>query len=189
MKTLVVVQARTGSTRLPGKVLLPAAGAPVILRLLERVLAARPRFELVVATTVRPEDDALAERVHRFGVRVFRGHPRDLVDRHYRAALAARAEAVVKIPSDCPLVDPEAVDAVLGAFLAAAGRYDFVSNLHPPTWPDGNDVEVMTFAALERPSARPRGRTSASTRHPFCGTSPSASASATSSWRAAATSR
>jgi spore coat polysaccharide biosynthesis protein SpsF len=150
VRTLVVVQARTGSTRLPGKVLMPVAGAPVILRLLERVLAARTRFELVVATTERPEDDALAERVHRFGVRVFRGHPRDLVDRHYRAALAARAEAVVKIPSDCPLVDPAAIDAVLGAFLADSGRYDFVSNLHPPTWPDGNDVELMTFAALER---------------------------------------
>lgn len=150
MRTLVVVQARTGSTRLPGKVLLPLAGAPGILRMLERVLAARQRFELVVATTDRPEDDGLADRVRRFGVRVFRGHPRDLVDRHYRAAQQARADIVVKIPSDCPLVDPAALDGVLGLFLDDPARYDYVSNLHPPSWPDGNDVEVMTFAALER---------------------------------------
>jgi len=159
VRTLVVVQARTGSSRLPGKVLLPVAGAPVLVRMLERVLAARTRFELVVATTGRSEDDGLAELVRRFGARVFRGHPTDLLDRHYRAARAARAEVVVKIPSDCPLVDPAAIDGVLGAFLSDPGRYDFVSNLHPPSWPDGNDVEVMSFAALEQ------AHRSASARH------------------------
>ena len=147
MRTLVVVQARTGSSRLPGKVLLPVAGAPVLVRMLERVLAARTRFDLVVATTGRAEDDGLAGIVRRFGARVFRGHPTDLLDRHYRAA---RADVVIKIPSDCPLIDPAAIDRVLSAFLSGPGRYDFVSNLHPPTWPDGNDVEVMTFAALEQ---------------------------------------
>ncbi len=148
MKTLVVVQARMGSSRLPGKVLLKAAGAPLLLRLLERILAAHTPFELVVATTVRPEDDPIDELVRRFGARVYRGHPTDLLDRHYRAAVAARADVVVKIPSDCPLVDPEVVDAVLGALRAAAGRLDFVSNLHPATWPDGNDVEAMSAEAL-----------------------------------------
>lgn len=161
MRTLVVVQARTGSCRLPGKVLLPVAGAPVLLRMLERVLAAHTRFDLVVATTDRPEDDGLVALVHRFGVRVFRGHPTDLLDRHHRAALAARADVVVKIPSDCPLIDPVAIDRVLSAFLTDPLRYDFVSNLHPPSWPDGNDVEVMTFAALEqafRAAAAPHER-------------------------------
>jgi len=150
VRKLVVVQARTGSTRLPGKVMLPVAGAPLLLRLLERVLAARASFDLVVATTDRPEDDVLAERVRRFGVRVFRGHAHDLLDRHYRAALEARAEVVVKIPSDCPLVDPAAIELVLGLFDASPGRYDFVSNLHPASWPDGNDVELVTMAALEQ---------------------------------------
>jgi spore coat polysaccharide biosynthesis protein SpsF len=161
VRTLVVVQARTGSTRLPGKVLLPVAGAPILVRMLERVLAARARFDLVVATTDRPEDDGLVELVRRLGVRVFRGHPTDLLDRHYRAAHAARADVVVKIPSDCPLVDPAAIDRVLGSFLADPGRHDFVSNLHPPSWPDGNDVEVLTFAALEqafRTAAAPHER-------------------------------
>jgi spore coat polysaccharide biosynthesis protein SpsF len=159
VKTLVVVQARTGSTRLPGKVLLPVAGAPVLVRMLERVLAARTRFDLVVATTGLPEDDGLAELVRRSGIRVVRGHPTDLLDRHYRAARAARADVVVKIPSDCPLIDPAAIDRVLSAFLSEPGRYDFVSNLHPATWPDGNDVEAMTFDALAQ------AHRSASARH------------------------
>jgi spore coat polysaccharide biosynthesis protein SpsF len=158
VRTLVVVQARTGSSRLPGKVLLPVAGAPVLVRMLERVLAARARFDIVVATTGRPEDDTLAQIVRRFGARVFRGHPTDLLDRHYRAARAARADVVVKIPSDCPLVDPGAIDRVLGHFLSDPGRYDFLSNLHPPTWPDGNDVEVMTFAALAQAHRSASGR-------------------------------
>jgi spore coat polysaccharide biosynthesis protein SpsF len=161
VRILVVVQARTGSSRLPGKVLLPVAGAPLLVRMLERVLAARTRFELLVATTDRSEDDLLVQLVRRLGIRVFRGHPTDLLGRHYHAALAARAEVVVKIPSDCPLIDPAAIDRVLGAFLADASRHDFVSNLHPPTWPDGNDVEVMAFAALEqafRAAAAPHER-------------------------------
>jgi spore coat polysaccharide biosynthesis protein SpsF len=161
VRTLVVVQARTGSTRLPGKVLLPVAGAPLLLRMLDRVLAARSRFDLVVATTDRPEDDALAAKVRRFGVRVFRGHSTDLLDRHRRAAEAGRADVVVKVPSDCPLVDPGAIDRVLAAVRAGEGRLDFVSNLHPPTWPDGNDVEAVTREALEqawREADRPHER-------------------------------
>jgi spore coat polysaccharide biosynthesis protein SpsF len=161
LKTLIVVQARTGSTRLPGKVLLPAAGAPLLIRQLERILAAQTRADLVVATTDRSADDGLVETVRRFGVRVFRGHPSDLLDRHYRAALAARADVVVKIPSDCPLIDPAAIDGVVAAFQGADGRLDFVSNLHPPSWPDGHDVEAMSMAALAsafREAAAPHER-------------------------------
>ncbi len=149
MRLAVVVQARTGSTRLPGKVLLPVAGAPLLQRMIERVRAAKTAFELVVATTTDAADDPVAELGAKIGVRVFRGHPTDLLDRHLMAARSVGADAVAKIPSDCPLIDPAIIDRVLAAFGRGDGTTDFASNLHPATWPDGHDVEVMTMAALE----------------------------------------
>lgn len=151
MSVLVVVQARTGSTRLPGKVLMPLAGQPLLARMLERLRAVRSPFELVVATTTDPSDDPVAELAARCGTRVHRGHPTDLLDRHVQAARVAGADVVVKIPSDCPLIAPEVVERVLGAWHArsTAERLDFVSNLHPATYPDGNDVEVTAMGALE----------------------------------------
>jgi spore coat polysaccharide biosynthesis protein SpsF len=162
VSTLIVLQARTGSTRLPGKVRLPLAGAPLLQRLVERVRAARTPFELVVATTVDPADDPLVDLCAGIGAPCFRGHPTDLLDRHYRAALAAgpAVDTVVKIPSDCPLIDPAVIDRVLLAH-AASGGDDFTSNLHPATYPDGNDVEVMTLEALavaHREATRPLER-------------------------------
>jgi len=162
MSTLVVVQARLGSTRLPDKVRLPLAGKSMLERLLERVTAATTPFDVVVATTTEPADDLVVDLAARAGVACFRGHPTDLLDRHHRAALAGGpgVDLVVKIPSDCPLVDPGVIDRVLAAH-AAAGANDFTSNLHPATYPDGNDVEVMTADALataHREAVRPLER-------------------------------
>jgi len=148
-RLVTVVQARAGSTRLPGKVLLPLAGATVLERMLERVGRARLVGTLVVATTTAPEDDPIVALCALRDVPCFRGHATDLLDRHLRAARAFGAEHVAKIPSDCVLIDPAVVDRVLGAYLDRAGRYDYVSNLHPPSYPDGNDVEVFSMAALE----------------------------------------
>jgi spore coat polysaccharide biosynthesis protein SpsF len=160
-KTLVVVQARVSSTRLPGKVLLPLSGKPLLERQIERIRAAKSNFELCVATTDRVGDEPIRELCRRISVRVFDGHPSDLLDRHYRVALSCGAEAVVKIPSDCPLIDPAAIDAVIGHHERQRGLVDFVTNLYPPTWPDGNDVEVMALQALEaafREAVRPLER-------------------------------
>jgi spore coat polysaccharide biosynthesis protein SpsF len=161
-----VVQARTGSTRLPGKVLLPVAGAPLLLRMLERVRAARTLSEVVVATTTEAVDEPVRELARRAGVRCTSGHPTDLLDRHYQAAVEcglseAAADVVVKIPSDCPLIDPAVIDQVIGFHLEQPERFDFVSNLHPPTWPDGHDVEVVplpVLAAARREAVRPHER-------------------------------
>lgn len=148
MKVAVVIQARTGSTRLPGKVLLPLAGAPLLVRLVERVRAARTPFELVVATTGTSEDDAVRLLCRAHGLRCYSGHPTDLIDRHLGAASSVGADVCVKIPSDCPLIDPAVIDRVLSLYLAAPERFDFVSNLHPATYPDGQDVEVMPMPML-----------------------------------------
>jgi len=160
MKVTVVIQARTGSTRLPGKVLLPAAGAPLLQRMVERVCAARTPSEVVVATTELAVDDAICGVARRAGVACIRGHATDCLDRHVAAARVTCADVVVKIPSDCPLIDPATIDRVIGAFLAE-DDVDYVSNLHPATWPDGFDVEVMTRGALEtawREATRPLDR-------------------------------
>ena len=160
-RVVTVVQARTGSTRLPNKVLRPLAGAPLLLRMVERVRAARLAGLVVVATTTAPDDDPIVDLCRAAGLDCFRGDPLDLLDRHYQAGLAYGATAVVKIPSDCPLIDPAVIDRVLGHFLDHPGAFDFVSNLHPASYPDGNDVEVMTLDALAtawREATRPLER-------------------------------
>ena len=160
-KVVTVIQARTGSTRLPNKVLRPLAGAPLLQRIVERVRAAELAGTVVVATTTEPGDDPIEALCAAADIACFRGHPLDLLDRHYRAGLAHGATAVVKIPSDCPLIDPRVIDRVLGHFLAHPGKFDFVSNLHPASYPDGNDVEVMTIDALAtawREASRPLER-------------------------------
>jgi len=114
--------------------------------MLERLTRVRTPATLVVATTTDPADRAIDNLCRDLGVPVFRGHPSDLLDRHYLAGLVHGADAVAKIPSDCPLIDPTVVDRVLERYLA--GDCDYASNLHPASFPDGNDVEVMSMAAL-----------------------------------------
>lgn len=149
MKTLVVVQARTGSTRLPDKIMMPLAGKPLLQQMLERVKAARMRFDLVVATTTDRSDDPVRALCRAIDVECYSGHPTDLLERHCRAAEAARADDIVKIPSDCPLIDPAVIDRVLEFHDAHRDSVDYTSNLHPASYPDGNDVEVIPYRVLE----------------------------------------
>lgn len=143
---LIVIQARVGSTRLPGKVLLPLAGAPLIVRMVERIRPIRTAAQIVVATTTDPADDGLAALCRAQGIEVYRGHPSDCLDRHYQAARSYGAEIVAKVPSDCPLIDPAIIDRVFELYSQAG--CDYASNLHPASYPDGNDCEVMGVMAL-----------------------------------------
>ncbi len=144
---VTVIQVRTGSSRLPGKVLLDLVGQPLLLRMVERVQAAQWAGTIVVATTVEPADDPIEALCLQHGLRCYRGSVDDLLDRHYQAGRLWNADAVAKIPSDCPLIDPTVIDRVFEYFLQ--NNFDYVSNLHPATYPDGNDVEIMTMSALE----------------------------------------
>jgi len=150
MKILTVIQARMSSTRLPGKVMLPILGKPLLVRMVERVQSAKLIGQLVVATSTNPEDDKIEELCKENNISCFRGHLTDLLDRHYQAGKSYGADAVVKIPSDCPLIDPQIIDRVLKYYIDNSDQFDFVSNLHPATYPDGNDVEVMSFNVLEK---------------------------------------
>jgi spore coat polysaccharide biosynthesis protein SpsF len=148
MKNIVsIIQARTGSSRLPNKVMLSICGKPLLIRMVERVQRANLIGTLVIATSTNSEDDAIEELCGKEGLNCFRGHPTDLLDRHYKAAMQFNPDAVAKIPSDCPLIDPKIIDRVYEHYLEK--DFDFVSNLHPATYPDGNDVEIFSFSSLE----------------------------------------
>lgn len=140
---------------------MPVLGKSLLYRMVERVQASKLRGTIVVATTTDTFDDPIEVLCNQSNINCFRGHPTDLLDRHYQAALAFEADVVLKIPSDCPLIDPKIIDQVIQVYLDHEGEIDFVSNLHPATYPDGNDVEIMTFSALEtawKESTRPLER-------------------------------
>jgi spore coat polysaccharide biosynthesis protein SpsF len=161
MRVIAVVQARMGSSRLPGKVLRPVAGAPMLQRMLERVVASATLADVVVATTTDAGDEPIRLLCRRLGIRCHSGHPTDLLERHVRAVQGLGADVVAKIPSDCPLIDPRIIDRVVRFYRQNAGHYDFVSNLHPATYPDGSDVELVSLPLLAlaaREALRPHER-------------------------------
>jgi spore coat polysaccharide biosynthesis protein SpsF len=115
----------------------------------ERVKQASHTGEVIVATTCDVEDNIIEHICMKESIPCFRGHQLDLLDRHYQAAVSHNADIVVKIPSDCPIIDISVIDRVLSFFKKNRKQFDYVSNLHPATYPDGNDVEVFTLKALE----------------------------------------
>lgn len=151
MSNLVtIVQARMKSTRLPYKVLMDLAGKPLLVRVVERIMSSKESGSVVVATTTDPSDDMIYDLCTKENINVFRGNPVDLLDRHYQAAIQFKADTVVKIPSDCPMIDPRVITKVIQYYKANSSLFDYVSNLHPASYPDGNDVEVMSLKALEQ---------------------------------------
>jgi spore coat polysaccharide biosynthesis protein SpsF len=151
---LAVLQARMSSTRLPGKVMMPLAGAPMIVRQIERVARARRIDKLVVATSTDPSDDILEATVRREAIEVFRGPLEDVQARYIAALDAHPADHVVRLTGDCPLADPHVIDATINHVLAYDA--DYGSNTPPHrTFPKGLDVEVMTAKALREAAADP----------------------------------
>jgi spore coat polysaccharide biosynthesis protein SpsF len=151
MKVVAIIQARMSSTRLPGKALLDLAGEPMLGRVINRLSRAQLVDDLVVATSIEAIDDVIEKFCHSRHVDCLRGSADDVLDRYYRAATARAAEVVVRITSDCPLIDPELVDRVIKAFLVCDPPVDYACNVEPNrTFPRGLDTEVMSIEALER---------------------------------------
>ena len=144
---LAILQARMSSTRLPGKVLKPLAGAPALERQLERVARAERIDRLIVATSDQPEDDAIAEISEALGIGCFRGDLDNVLDRFYRAAQALAPRHVVRLTGDCPLADWRLIDRLVETHVT--GGYDYASTVMPRCYPKGLDAEIMTLAALE----------------------------------------
>ena len=150
MRVGIIVQARMTSTRLPGKVLMPVMGKPLLEYELERLQRVRRADNIIIATTTNDTDQPIVDLAERLGIKAFRGSEEDVLSRYYRAAQENGLDVVVRITSDCPLIDPVAVDAVIGAYLDNAENCDYVSNCLTRTFPRGMDTEVFPFTLLEK---------------------------------------
>ena len=149
---VAIIQGRMSSSRLPGKILADIAGQPMLQRVFLRTSRAGTVTETIFATTTDASDDPVAEYCEFSGIPFTRGNLYDVLDRYYQAAKQAKADVVVRITADCPIIDPALIDEAVHTLLE--GGYDFSANRLPPpfhrTYPIGLDVEVCTFTALEK---------------------------------------
>jgi spore coat polysaccharide biosynthesis protein SpsF len=147
IKTVLITQARTGSTRLPGKVLMEINQTPLLKIHLDRLKKSKKVDKIIVATTICEEDNIIEELATEWGYEVFRGSENDVLDRFYQAVKNAKPLWVVRVTSDCPLIDPVLIDKIIE--VTQAENKDYGSNVIDETFPDGQDVEVFKFSALE----------------------------------------
>ena len=144
---LAIIQARLSSSRLPRKVLKSILGKPMLLHQLERLQHSQIIDKLIVATSIEASDDSIEEMCVDNDIEVFRGSLYNVLDRFYQCSISYNPEHIVRLTGDCPLIDCEIVDQVIQYHLDEKSTY--TSNCHPPTFPDGLDVEVFKFSALE----------------------------------------
>ena len=147
MKVVAIIQARMGSTRLPNKVMKKINSTPMIDVLLARLSKSLSVDKIVVATSINPKDKTLADHVIKIGYDCYKGNENDVLERYYMAACKYKADIIVRITADCPLVDCLMVDEVVNRFKVSS--FDYVCNNYPPTFPDGLDIEVFNFKSLK----------------------------------------
>ena len=151
---VAIVQARMGSTRLPGKVMMEISGKPMLWHVVDRARQAKRINQVVVATTTNPEDEKIIKLALEMGVKGYAGSQDDVLDRYYQTAKINRADIIVRVTGDCPLIDPKIIDKTIEFFLE--NNFDYVSTAHiskgelKSTYPDGLDTEVFSFKALEK---------------------------------------
>ena len=152
LKVVAIVQARMSSTRLPGKVLKPIEGEPLLEILFDRLKKSALLHQVVLATTKASQDDPIVNFAQTKEIPVYRGSEDDVLSRYYEAAKAAHADVIVRLTADCPMLDPEVVDTLVSFYLDHHREYDYIANTAPPpgTYPEGMDVEVFSFRALEK---------------------------------------
>lgn len=150
MTTAIIVQTRMTSNRLPGKVLKPVLEKPLLEYQIERLRRVKLADKIVIATTTNATDDPIVELCNAIGVTHFRGSEQDVLSRYYGAAQAIQADVVVRVTSDCPLIDPQIIDQVIQLYLDGDGNVDYASNSLQRSFPRGMDTEVFSFVALEQ---------------------------------------
>ena len=147
-KVVAIIQARMGSTRLPGKVMKEIVGKPMLWHVINRVKHTKELDDIVIATTNIKEDTQILELASKIGVKTYAGSENDVLDRYYQAAIISKADVIVRITADCPLADSNVIDKVVKYYLN--NDFDYVSTSIKPTYPDGIDVEIFSFASLEK---------------------------------------
>ncbi|MCX6184840.1 MAG: glycosyltransferase family protein [Flavobacterium sp.] len=147
LKTILITQARTGSTRLPGKVLMQIEGKTLLQIHLNRLKKCHKISKIIVATTINDEDQIIFDKAAAWGFESYRGSESDVLDRFYQSVKNQNADWIVRVTSDCPLIDPELVDQVVA--FAQENDCDYASNGLIENYPDGQDVEVFKFSALQ----------------------------------------
>ena len=131
-----IIQVRLGSTRLPGKVLKEVCGKPLLQHIIERLDYSKYANDIIIATTTKTIDDKIVELAKHLGISVFRGSESDVLDRYFKAAKEYNADVIVRITSDCPLIDPKTTDRVIKYYTDNEEKFDFVSNVHERSFPD-----------------------------------------------------
>ncbi len=149
MNKVVIVQARLGSTRLPSKVLKDLSGKPVLYHVLERIKKTKLVDNIVIATTDLDSDEPLIEYLRENKIDYYRGSSEDVLSRYYESALQYKADIIIRITSDCPLIDPIVIDEIINIYLEN-NNYDYVSNTLMRSFPRGLDVELFTFDSLKK---------------------------------------
>ena len=147
IETLLITQARYGSTRLPGKVLKKIKSKTLLQIQLERLLTIKDIDRVVVATSTNELDQQIVDECNRLGVESYRGSETDVLDRFYRCALNYKPKYIIRVTSDCPLLDPKLVQTIIGEM--KKGGYDYYSNIYEEKFPDGQDVEIMKLSVLK----------------------------------------
>lgn len=151
-KITAIIQARVGSTRLPGKIFRNISGKPMLQHVVDRLSFSKFINQIIIATTNLQEDDLVEDFCKRNNFSFYRGSSDDVLSRYYEAAKKFGAQIIVRITSDCPVIDPELIDSMLNDFLSAnkSSRLDYLSNVIKRTFPRGLDVEIFSFHALEK---------------------------------------
>lgn len=148
MNTQIFIQARMGSTRLPGKVLKKICGKTIIELTVERLKNVKEVSKIVLVTSVNKENNVLVEEAKKIGVDYFRGSEENILDRFYQASKEFKPDTIIRVTADCPLIDPDIISKGLELF--KTGRYDIVSNVVPRTYPHGYDFEIFSVQAMVR---------------------------------------
>ena len=149
MRTLIIVQARMTSTRLPGKVMKIVCGKPLLEHLINRLKKVKCADQIVIATTVNETEDIIVELCKKLDISYYRGSEEDVLGRYYEAAVEYGGDVIIRITSDCPVIDPDVVSYLIDFYMRNLKKYDYVTNTLKRTYPRGMDAEIVSFKALK----------------------------------------